>query len=202
MVMNRTVFVLDDEAAVRESTSRLLRSAGYEAKAFSTAESFMSESLPMSPSCLILDMRLSTESGFDVLAALDVKGVRIPVIIITGYGSIPMTVRAMKAGAVEFLTKPVSSDTLLKAVDEALARAERDLHLQRSIFESKQRYENLTSRERDVFRLAIAGLRTKQIATELGIQHITARVHKQRVMEKMGTKSLTDLVRAAERLKI
>ncbi|WP_194722073.1 response regulator transcription factor [Noviherbaspirillum malthae] len=200
--MEKLVFLVDDDEAVRVSVTRLLRSAGHAVKVFATAEEFLQESSHASPACLILDMRLSSASGFDVIDALAHKGISLPIIFISGYGSIPMTVRAMKAGAQEFLTKPVDSEQLLQAVDEALARAEADFETHRDLMESTQRYATLTQREREVLGLAIGGLMNKQIAMELGIQEVTAKVHKQKVMEKMGTRNLIDLVKVAQRLNI
>lgn len=200
--MEKLVFVVDDDESVRNSVARLLRSAGHAVKEFSSAEKFLEEYSDTSPACLVLDMRLSTASGFDVIDALALRDVTLPVIFITGYGSIPMTVRAMKAGAQEFLTKPVDSDELLRAVEEGLARAEADFAMQRELRESTQRYATLTQREREVLGLAIGGLMNKQIAIELGIQEVTAKVHKQKVMEKMGARNLIDLAKVAQRLKI
>ncbi|WP_151633205.1 response regulator transcription factor [Noviherbaspirillum aerium] len=200
--MEKLVFVVDDDESVRTSVARLLRSAGHDVRAFSSAERFLEEYSHTSPACLVLDMRLSTASGFDVIDALARRDVTLPVIFITGYGSIPMTVRAMKAGAQEFLTKPVDSDELLRAVEEGLARAETDFEMQRELRESTQRYATLTQREREVLGLAIGGLMNKQIAIELGIQEVTAKVHKQKVMEKMGARNLIDLAKLAQRLKI
>lgn len=200
--MEKLVFVVDDDEAVRASVTRLLRSAGHAAKEFATAEEFLEEPSHALPACLILDMRLTTSSGFDVIDALALKGITLPVIFITGYGSIPMSVRAMKAGAQEFLTKPVDGEELLRAVDEALVRAENDFLMHRDLMESTQRYATLTQREREVLGLAIGGLMNKQIAMELGIQEVTAKVHKQKVMEKMGARNLVDLVKLAQRLNI
>lgn len=200
--MENIVFVLDDDDKVRQSLVRLLRSAGHAVKDFGCAASFLDEPLPTVPACLVLDMRLATGSGLDVLEALSARGAMLPVIFITAFGSIPLTVRAMKAGAFEFLTKPVPSEALLEAVRSALAVSEKNLHVQHDMLDSTQRYASLTAREREVLGLAIGGLMNKQIASELGIREVTAKVHKQKVMEKMGARSLADLVRAASRLNI
>lgn len=200
--MEKLVFIVDDDDAVRASVARLLRSAGHSTKEFATAESFLQEPSHALPACLILDMHLTTVSGFDVTDALALKGIRLPVIFITGYGSIPMSVRAIKEGAQEFLTKPIDSKDLLRAVDEALVSAEANFHTHRELMKFTQRYETLTQREREVLGLAIGGLMNKQIAMELGIQEVTAKVHKQKVMEKMGTKNLVDLVKIAQSLNI
>lgn len=200
--MEKIVYVLDDDDKVRQSLVRLLRSAGHTVRDFSTAESFLAESLPAVPACLVLDMRLSAGTGLDVLESLNMKGATLPVIFVTGFGSIPLTVRAMKAGAQEFLTKPVCSDQLLEAVHNALLLSEKNLQTQNDRLESMQRYATLTTREREVLALVIGGLMNKQIASELGIQEVTAKVHKQKVMEKMAARSVADLVRLAERLNI
>lgn len=200
--MEQIVFVVDDDDSVRQSLVRLLRSDGHAVKDFSSAEAFLNEPLPGVPACLILDMKMPTSSGFDVIEALARKGTMLPVIFITGYGSIPMTVRAMKAGAREFLTKPICSDELLAAVHDALKDAEQNLQSRSELAEFTLRYATLTPREREVLGLAIGGLLNKQIAMELDISEITVKVHKHKVMEKMQTKSLADLVRVAERLHI
>jgi FixJ family two-component response regulator len=200
--MERIVFVVDDDDKVRESLERLLVSASHAVKGFSSADLFLKEILPATPCCLILDMKMPVSNGFDVVDMLEKRGIAIPVIFISGYGTIPTTVQAMKAGAREFFTKPVCSDQLLNAVQDALETAEKNLSLSNEHAASTLRLEKLTPREREVLELAIGGLLNKQIATELGISEITAKVHKRRVMEKMGAKTLADLVRDAERLHI
>ncbi|WP_034299414.1 response regulator transcription factor [Herbaspirillum sp. RV1423] len=200
--MDRIVFVVDDDDKVRASLVRLLSSAGYTVTDFPSASLFFGKPLPSVPCCLILDMKMPVSNGFDVVRKLEEKGDAIPVIFISGYGTIPMTVQAMKAGAREFFTKPIHSDQLLHAVEEALAAAEKNLASRAEHAASTQRLEKLTPREREVLELAIGGLLNKQIATELGISEITAKVHKRRVMDKMEAKTLADLVRAAERLQI
>ncbi|MFL9923055.1 response regulator [Herbaspirillum lusitanum] len=200
--MERIVFVVDDDDKVRESLTRLLSSAGYTVQGFSSAGLFLSASLPALPCCLILDMKMPGSNGFDVVATLEKRGDALPVIFISGYGTIPATVQAMKAGAREFFTKPVRSDQLLCAVEEALNAAQKNLASRTEHAASTLRLEKLTPREREVLELAIGGLLNKQIATELGISEITVKVHKRRVMDKMQTRSLADLVRAAERLHI
>lgn len=200
--MEKIVFIVDDDDKVRESLVRLLSSAGYTARSFSSASLFFDTPLPASPCCLILDMKMPVTNGFDVVKKLEQKGDAIPVIFISGHGTIPITVQAMKAGAREFFTKPIHSDQLLNAVEEALAAAEKNLASRTEHVASTQRLEKLTPREREVLELAIGGLLNKQIATELGISEITAKVHKRRVMDKMEARTLADLVRAAERLQI
>jgi FixJ family two-component response regulator len=187
---------------VRTALLRLLASAGLKARGFASADAFLRESLPGAPCCLLLDMKMPGSDGFEVVRQLEQRGDAIPVIFISGYGTIPVTVQAMKAGAHEFLTKPIEDERLLGAVQEALAIAGRDLHQRVEQAASTSRLEKLTPREREVLELAIGGLLNKQIATELGISEITVKVHKRRVMDKMQTKTLADLVRAAERLQI
>lgn len=200
--MEKIVFVVDDDDSVRQSLVRLLHSDGYAVKDFSSAEAFLNEPLPGIPACLVLDMKMPTSGGFDVIEALARKGTMLPVIFVTGYGTIPMTVRAMKAGAREFLTKPISGDELLLAVRDAIEDAKQNLQSRSELAELTLRYATLTPREREVLGLAIGGLLNKQIAMELDISEVTAKFHKHKVMEKMKTKSLADLVRVAERLHI
>ncbi len=200
--MERIVYVVDDDDHVRAALVDLLGSAGYTAHGFASANQFFSSTLPAIASCLILDMKMPGSNGFDVVRMLEQKGVVIPVIFLSGYGTIPITVQAMKAGAREFFTKPVHSDQLLLAVEQALSYAEHNLASSTEHAASTQRLGTLTPREREVLELAIGGLLNKQIATELGISEITAKVHKRRVMDKMEARTLADLVRAAERLQI
>ncbi|QCR38220.1 response regulator transcription factor [Nissabacter sp. SGAir0207] len=200
--MEHRVYVVDDDDAVRHSISRLLASDGYAATDFPSSLAFLSHPFPSVPSCLILDMNMPEANGFEVAEKLAQRGHEIPIIFLTGYGTIPMTVKAMKAGAHEFLTKPVVAEQLLKAVAEGLQLSARNFSLSCEQLELKQRHQTLTPRESEVMELAIGGLLNKQIATALGISEITAKVHKRRVMEKMQVRSLADLVRAAERLNI
>ena len=201
-IMESTVYVVDDDGMVRTALLRLLASAGLKARGFASADEFLRESLPDTPCCVLLDMKMPGSDGFEVVRRLEQRGDAIPVIFISGYGTIPATVQAMKAGAHEFLTKPIQDERLLRAVQDALAIAGRDLHQRVEQAASTSRLETLTPREREVLELAIGGLLNKQIATELGISEITVKVHKRRVMDKMQTKTLADLVRAAERLQI
>jgi FixJ family two-component response regulator len=200
--MPNIVYVVDDDDAVRASIGRLLFSAGHRVEEFATAAQFLQHPFECVPSCLILDVNMPSQDGFHVLDALSAMGNRLPIIFLTGFGSIPLSVRAMKAGADEFLTKPVSADELLAAVDNALAKAAGSFDLNREHAEQVQRYQLLTPRERTILELAIAGLLNKQIAGELRISEVTAKVHKRRVMEKMQTRTLADLVRVSERLGI
>jgi len=200
--MQRLVFVVDDDDRVRLSSARLLQSAGYDVRDFASGEAFLQHALPQTPTCLILDMKMPNSSGFDVVDALAQRGEVIPVIVLTGHGSIPMTVRAMKAGVREFLTKPVAPESLLAAVEEALVFDQQSHDTRRELAALAVRYRSLTPRERDIFLHAAGGLLTKQIAAELGISEITVKVHKRKVMEKMHAKSVADLGRSAERLHI
>ncbi|HEY0210202.1 response regulator transcription factor [Acerihabitans sp.] len=200
--MDHIVYVVDDDDAVRQSIVRLLQSEDFNVADFSSAAAFLGQRPGILPSCLILDMNMPVADGFQVLAELEKSGRDMPIIFITGFGTIPLSVRAMKAGACEFLTKPVRSSDLINAVREGLSAAEKNLSFVSEQSTLTQRHQTLTPREREVLGLAIGGLLNKQIATALGVSEITAKVHKRRVMEKMQTRSLADLVRAAERLHI
>lgn len=200
--MDHIVYVVDDDDAVRQSIVRLLQSADFNVADFASAETFLSQRLGLLPSCLILDMNMPVADGFQVLAALEKMGRDLPIIFITGFGTIPLSVRAMKAGACEFLTKPIASEALINAVREGVLTAQKNFSYLSEQCDLAQRHQTLTPREREVLGLAIGGLLNKQIATALGVSEITAKVHKRRVMEKMQTRSLADLVRAAERLHI
>jgi FixJ family two-component response regulator len=200
--MEEMVFVLDDDDAVRAAVVSLLQANGYGVFAFATPAAFYTAAVPDLPACLILDMHMPDISGLEVVDALARKGNAIPVIFMTGFGSIPLTVQAMKAGAVEFLTKPAPPDVLLRAVREALAidAARRSDRLE--LTRLRLGYDSLTPRERETLELVIGGLLNKQVADELRVSEIMAKRHKRRVMEKMQARSLPDLVRSAERLRI
>ncbi len=196
------VFVVDDDAPLRDSLTNLLRSVGFRVAAFASAQEFLRSPRPDVPSCLVLDVRLPGLSGLELQQRLAEAGLAMPIIFITGHGDIPMTVQAMKAGAVEFFTKPFRDQALLDAVQQALAR-DRNAREQRAQREAlDHRYGALTPRERDVLALVVTGLLNKQIAAELGISEAAVKLHRQHVMIKMGAGSLAELVRMANRLGI
>jgi FixJ family two-component response regulator len=197
-----TVFVVDDDANVRASIRGLLKSAGLNSRLFRTAEDFLLSRQPDGPSCLILDVSLPGINGLDFQEQLAKAGLHIPIVFITAHGDIPMTVRAMKSGAVEFLTKPFDDVALLNAVEQALARDRLILQQDRELDAVRKRYEMLTPRERQVMSMVVSGVPNKRIASELGTREITIKVHRARVMHKMQAESLADLVRIAERLQL
>jgi FixJ family two-component response regulator len=194
------VFVVDDDVSVREALRNLLRSVGLQVKTFETAREFLAGGRPDAPSCLVLDVRLPGLSGLDLQRELAKAEIDIPIIFITGHGDIPMSVRAMKAGAVEFLTKPFRDQDLLDAVQEAVARDREARAQRRQMQELRARYDSLTAREREVMTLVVRGLLNKQIAGQLGTTDATVKLHRGRVMHKMQANSLADLIRMAEKL--
>ena len=199
---DRVVFVVDDDGSMRESLTDLIRSVGLRVEAFASAQEFLRSKRLDVPSCLVLDVRLKGVSGLDLQKRMAEGGVEIPIIFITGHGDIPMTVQAMKAGAVEFLTKPFRDQDLLDAIEQALER-DRNARAQRANFdELHNRYGSLTPREREVMALVVAGLLNKQIAGQLGTSEASVKVHRQHVMEKIGAGSLAELVRMADKLGI
>ena len=196
------VFVIDDDASVRAALSSLIRSVGLRVEVFASASEFLAAKRTDGPSCLILDVRLPGMSGLNFQAELAKANIVIPIIFITGHGDIPMSVKAMKAGAVEFLTKPFRDQDLLDAIKVALERARSWIDSEKAVSELRANFESLSPREKEVMARVTGGLLNKQIAGELGLSEVTVKVHRGNVMQKMVAKSLADLVRMADTLAI
>ena len=196
------VFVVDDDAPMRKSLENLIRSVGLRVEVFASAKEFLRSKRPDVPSCLVLDVRLPGLSGLDLQRQTSNPGMEIPIVFITGHGDIPMSVRAIKAGAVEFLTKPFREQDLLDAIQQALERDRTAREQRAALEELRSRLESLTPRERAVMTRVVGGLLNKQIAAELGTSEATVKMHRHQVMEKMGASSLPELVRMADRLGI
>ena len=196
----RIVFVVDDDAAMRETLSSLFRSVGLRVQLFGSAREFAQFKVPDAASCLVLDIRLPGVSGLDFQTELAEADIRIPIIFMTGHGDIPMSVKAMKAGAIDFLTKPFRDQDILDAVIKAIERDKKRRYSEKGVSELRIRFDSLTSREREVMTQVAAGLMNKQIAAELGIAEITVKVHRAHVMQKMKARSLIDLIGMADLL--
>jgi RNA polymerase sigma factor (sigma-70 family) len=200
--LHHVVFIVDDDASVRDALKTLIRSVGLRVELFGSAREFMQRGRPDVPSCLVLDVRLPGIGGLDLQRQLADANVQTPIIFITAHGDIPMSVRAMKAGAVEFLTKPFRDQDLLDAIQIALERDRARLQREAEIAVLRERFELLTLREREVVAMVVSGMLNKQIAGEIGITENTVKVHRSRAMEKMQAQSLADLVKMVERLEI
>jgi FixJ family two-component response regulator len=196
------VFVVDDDVSVRESLEALIRDAGWQPEIFASAEEFLSRPRVSGPSCLVLDVGLPDLNGLDLQQRVATDRPDMPIIFITGHGEVPMTVRAMKAGAVEFLTKPFGDDVLLSAIRDAIHRSETAVGREAEIQALRDRYASLSHREREVMALVVTGLLNKQVGGELGISEITVKAHRGQVMRKMKARSLADLVNMAARLQL
>jgi FixJ family two-component response regulator len=196
------IAIVDDDPSAQQGLSSLLRSAGFQVESFASAREFLARSAAETPSCLVLDLQMPGLSGLDLQKRMAEVGLEIPIVFLTGHGDIPASVEAMKAGALEFLTKPFDDEKLLRAIDEAVERDRRIRQQHAAMRALQDRYESLTAREQEVMQQVISGLLNKQIAAELNIAEYTVKIHRGRVMRKMHAESLADLVRMAENLQI
>ncbi len=196
------VFIVDDDVSVRESLELLIRCEGWQPETFASAQEFLARPRVLAPSCLVLDVTLPDLNGLDLQKRVAVDRIDMPIIFITGYGDVPMTVQAMKAGAVEFLTKPFGEDVLLSAIRHAIERSQTALCHEAEIQALRDRHASLSRREREVMALVVSGLMNKQVGGELGISEITVKAHRGKVMRKMEANSLADLVTMAARLRL
>ncbi len=196
-----TIFIVDDDASVRDAVSNLLESVGLQVQVFKSTEAFQNAARPDVPSCLVLDIRLPGMNGLEFQEMLGRTGIRIPIVFITAHGDVPMTSRAMKAGAIEFLMKPFQKEDLLTAIHHGLDRDRTWRQEQTEISDLQSRFEELTSREREVMELVVRGLTNKEVAAKLGITEVTVKMHRGQVTRKMKADSLPDLVRMTEKLK-
>ena len=196
---NATIFVVDDDTSVRTALKRLIRSLGFTVETFDSAQTFLENESHDGPACLVLDVRMPGISGIELQEQLAEAGVQIPVIFITGHGSIPMSVKAMKAGAMDFIEKPFEDQKLIDSIHTAIARSKQDRAEQSEIYQVQRLVDTLTPRENEVFILVVSGMLNKEIAFDLGMSEKTVKVHRARVMQKMQAASLADLVRMAEK---
>jgi FixJ family two-component response regulator len=197
-----TVFIIDDDRGMRQSIQDLVESVGLRAESYATGEEFLKRKRTNDPSCLVLDVRLPQMSGLDFQRQLAETGMQIPIVFVTAHGDVPMSVRALKSGAVEFLTKPFRDQDLLDAIQQALQRDRTAQEQQAEIHDLQERYHVLTRREREVMTLVVSGMLNKQIASEIGASEATVKIHRGQVMHKMQAGSVVDLVRMADKLKL